>query len=228
VQVLARQREIGRIYDILAKLGSVYFVFVSTFYATREALGTTYKQPSLKSFCDALIWEQDNLVQLGLISTVGTSNKALVVQQKDKSKNLKKQHPCHNNKQNKGLKPSLPTSTPNGDKREKSKNKKTDKHCNFCGKDGHLESKCFTKMESLEVEMKKHNISTDSSSSKSSSHVHFLLLVSPSMQLLILLMSGLLIMEHLIICIWIKLFFMLLMNVTPRNYLLVMIYFLQL
>jgi hypothetical protein len=78
VQVLARQREIGRIYDILAKLGSVYFVFVSTFYATREALGTTYKQPSLKSFCDALIWEQDNLVQIGLIRTTCTSNKTLV------------------------------------------------------------------------------------------------------------------------------------------------------
>jgi hypothetical protein len=49
-------------------------------------------------------------VQLGLINTAGTSNKALVVQQKDKSKNPKKQHPHHNNKQNKGPKPSQPTS----------------------------------------------------------------------------------------------------------------------
>jgi hypothetical protein len=94
------------IYVILAKLGSAYYVFVSTFYATREALGSAYKQPSLESFCDALIREQDKLVQLGLISTTGTSNKSLVVQQKDKSKNPKKQHPRHNNKQNKGPKPS--------------------------------------------------------------------------------------------------------------------------
>jgi hypothetical protein len=113
-------------------------------------------------------------VQLGLINTIGTSNKSLVVQQKDKSKNPKKQHPHHNNKKNKGPKPSHPTSTPNGDKGEKSKNKKTDRHCNFCGKDGHVESKCFKKMEALEAMMKKHNINIDSSSSNSSSHGHAL------------------------------------------------------
>jgi hypothetical protein len=62
-----------------------------------------------------LIREQDKLLHLGVINTVGTSNKALVAQQKDKSKHPKKQHP-HNNKQNKGPKPSQPTSTPNGDK----------------------------------------------------------------------------------------------------------------
>jgi hypothetical protein len=78
------------IYVILSKLGSAYSIFVSTFYATREALGSAYKKPSLESFCDALIREQDKLVQLGLISTAGTSNKSLVVQQKDKSKNPKK------------------------------------------------------------------------------------------------------------------------------------------
>jgi hypothetical protein len=67
------------IYVILAKLGSAYSVFVSTFYATREALGSSYQKPSLESFCDALILEQDKLLQHGLINTAGTSNKALVV-----------------------------------------------------------------------------------------------------------------------------------------------------
>jgi hypothetical protein len=43
------------IYVILAKLGSAYYVFVSTFYATREALRSAYKQPSLEYFCDGLI-----------------------------------------------------------------------------------------------------------------------------------------------------------------------------
>jgi hypothetical protein len=97
-----------------------------------------------------------------------------VVQQKDKSKNPKKQHPCHNNKQNKGPNLSQPYSSPNGDKGEKSKNKKTYRHCNFCGKDGHVESKCFKKMEDLEATMKKYDISIDSSSSNSSSHGHAL------------------------------------------------------
>jgi hypothetical protein len=50
------------IYIILSKIGSAYFVFLSTFYATREALETIYKNPSLESFCDALIREQNKLV----------------------------------------------------------------------------------------------------------------------------------------------------------------------
>jgi hypothetical protein len=78
------------IYIILSKLGSEYFVFVSTFYATREALESAYQNPSLVLFCDALIREKYNLVQLGVVNTTGTSNKALVARQKDKSKNPKK------------------------------------------------------------------------------------------------------------------------------------------
>jgi hypothetical protein len=46
--------------------------------------------------------------------------------------------------------------------------------CNFCGKDGHLESKCFKNMEALEVMMKNPNIKIDSSTSNSSSHGHAL------------------------------------------------------
>jgi hypothetical protein len=63
------------IYVILSKLGSAYSMFLSTFYAMREAIGKAYQNPTLDSFCDALIREQDNLVQLGLNSTVGTSTK---------------------------------------------------------------------------------------------------------------------------------------------------------
>jgi hypothetical protein len=64
---------------IFSKLGSAYYVFVSTFYATRKALESAYKNLTLDSFCDSLIRDQDKLVQLGLISTTGTSSKALVV-----------------------------------------------------------------------------------------------------------------------------------------------------
>jgi hypothetical protein len=132
---------------------------------------SVYKDPTLECFRDALIRELDKLLQNGVIGIVGTSNKVIVAQQKDKSKNPKKQHPRRNKKQNKGPKPSHPTSTPNGDKGEKSKSKKTNKHCNFCGKDGHVESKCFKKMEALEAMMKKHNMTIDSSSS-SHGHAH--------------------------------------------------------
>jgi hypothetical protein len=61
------------IYIILSKLGNAYSMFVSTFYATREALGTAYKNPSLESFFDSLILEKYKLVQLGVVNT--TSHK---------------------------------------------------------------------------------------------------------------------------------------------------------
>jgi hypothetical protein len=149
------------IYLILSKLGSAYFVFVSTFYAMREDLGTTYKKPTLESFCASLIREEDKLVQLGVINTAGTSNKDLVSQQKDKPRYPKKQHPRYNNKKHKGPKPAQTASAPNGDKGAKYKNKKTDRHYKFCDKDGHDESKCFKKI----AAMKKHNINIDSTSS---------------------------------------------------------------
>jgi hypothetical protein len=104
------------IYLIISKLGSAYFVFVSTFYAMKEALGKAYVQPTLESFCTSLIKEEDKLVQLGVINVAGTSNKALVAQQKDKPKYPKKQHPRYNNKQPKGPKPAHIASDPNGDK----------------------------------------------------------------------------------------------------------------
>jgi hypothetical protein len=68
------------IYVILANLGSAYFVFVFTFYVIRESLGSAYKEPTLESFCDSLIRQQDKFLQLGVINTACTSNKALVVQ----------------------------------------------------------------------------------------------------------------------------------------------------
>jgi hypothetical protein len=162
------------IYLILSRLGSAYSMFVSTFYAMKEALGKAYVKPTLESFCASLIREEDKLVQLGVINTLGTSNKALDAQQKDKPKYPKKQHPRYNNKQPKGSKPAQIASAPNGDKGSKYKSKNTNRHCNFCNKDGHDESKCFKKMPALEASMKKHNISTDSSSSSSSSHGHAL------------------------------------------------------
>jgi hypothetical protein len=66
------------IYLIISKLVSAYYVFVYTFYAMREALGKAYEKPNLESFCAYLIREEDKLIQLGVISTAGTSNKALV------------------------------------------------------------------------------------------------------------------------------------------------------
>jgi hypothetical protein len=117
-----------------------------------------------------LIREKDKLVQLGVINIAGTSNKALFVHKKYKPKNPKKQHPLQHNKQYKGPKPTKIAFAPNGDKGEKYKNKNTNRHCNFCVKYGHDESKCFKKITTLEEAMKKHNIIIDSTSSYSHGH----------------------------------------------------------
>jgi len=50
------------IYLILSKLGSAYYVFVSTFYDMREALGKAYEIPTLESFCVALTREEDKII----------------------------------------------------------------------------------------------------------------------------------------------------------------------
>jgi hypothetical protein len=120
-----------------------------------------------------LIREQADILHLGVINITDASNNALVTQQKDKVKNPKKHHP-YKNKQKKSPKPSYPAPTPNVDKGTKSKGKNTKRHCNFCGQDGHLESKCFEKIKALQAMMKKHNINFDYFSSKSSSHGHAL------------------------------------------------------
>jgi hypothetical protein len=63
------------IYVILSNIDSEYYVFVSTFDATRESLRGAYQTPTIESFCDSLIREKDKFLQLGMISTTGTLTK---------------------------------------------------------------------------------------------------------------------------------------------------------
>ena len=79
------------IYHILSKLGPAYSVFVSTFYSMKESLpAASYQEPSLESFCDSLIREQDKLINIGIINNVDTYGKSLLSQQKERSKPPKK------------------------------------------------------------------------------------------------------------------------------------------
>ena len=122
------------IYYILSKLGPAYFVFVSTFYSMKESLTiSSYQEPSLESFCDFLIREHDKFIHLGIINNVDTSRKALLSQQKEKSRPPKKHFFC-NNKPKKGPKPSQLIHYFKNDKGSNSKGKKTERHCNYCGK----------------------------------------------------------------------------------------------
>eukprot|EP00253_Pinus_taeda_P028506 PITA_28506 len=173
--VKVKKEDSNLIYSILTKLGPTYSVFVSTFHSTREAFicqGKDYKASSFDSFCDSLIREQEKLLHLGLLNFGNSSKKALAAQQQPNLKNPKKSYPKKNGpKPNKG--PKQPQSQnersfQQNDKTNKNKWKKTDRHCNFCNRDGHLESKCFKKMEALEAAMKKHNIHVEHSSTSTS------------------------------------------------------------
>ena len=107
-----------------------------------------------------------------MIRNANTFGKALLAQQKEKSKPHKKQN-HHNNKPNKGPKPSQSAHALKNDKGTKLNGKKAERHCNYCGKHNHDESKCFKKMATLEATMRKHHINLDSSS-ESTSHGHAL------------------------------------------------------
>ena len=72
------------------------------------------------------------------------------------------------NKGHKQFQPQTEKETHQTNKANKNKGKKTDRHCNFCNRDGHVESKCFKKMEALEATMKKHHINLENSSTSSS------------------------------------------------------------
>eukprot|EP00253_Pinus_taeda_P017505 PITA_17505 len=116
--------------------------------------------------------EQEKLLHLGLLNLGNSSKKALATQQQPNLKNPKKSYPKKNGpKPNKGPKQTQSQnerSFQQNDKTNKNKWKKTDRHCNFCNRDGHLESKCFKKMEALEAAMKKHNIHVEHSSTSTS------------------------------------------------------------
>ena len=193
--VKVKKTDSNLIYSILTKLGPAYSVFVSTFHSTREAFicqGKDYKAPSFDSFCDSLIREQEKLLHLGLLNLGNSSKKALAAQQQPNLKNPKKSYPKKNApKPNKGPKQTQPQnerSFQQNDKTNKNKWKKTDRHCNFCNRDGHLESKCFKNMEALEAAMKKHNIHVEHSSTSTSTlqEWHFLHVVVNHLSLVML------------------------------------------
>ena len=80
---------------------------------------------------------------------------------------MKKKHPKKNGRNHDKVSHPNENETQHNDKCNKIKEKKTDKHCNFCDHDGHIESKCFKKLENLEATMEKHNIHLDTSSTSS-------------------------------------------------------------
>jgi hypothetical protein len=68
--------------NVFRSLGNAYFVFVSNFYATIEALMDSYQAPILDSFFDSMIREKDKFLHCVVINTTSTSKKSLVTRNK--------------------------------------------------------------------------------------------------------------------------------------------------
>ena len=80
------------VMSMLRKIGSEYFIFVSTFHSKIASI-PNWKIPSLYGFVDSLIQEKDKLVQMGVLQT--SKNQALLMSDstnaKDKGKHKGKE-----------------------------------------------------------------------------------------------------------------------------------------
>jgi hypothetical protein len=63
------KKEYHLILFVLSKLGPEYLVFVSTFHATKLAMGATWKMPPMDDFVDSLTCEKDKIVQMGSLKS---------------------------------------------------------------------------------------------------------------------------------------------------------------
>ena len=100
----------------------------------KSLTAASYQEPSLQSFCDSLIREQDKLIHLGIINNADTSGKSLLPQQKEKSKPPKKHNFRNNKPNNKGLKPSQSDPSLKNDKGSKQKKRRLSVIAIFVGK----------------------------------------------------------------------------------------------
>ena len=141
--------------SILNILGSDYFVFVSTFQSRRASI-PNWKIPSLDSFVESLIQEQEKLVQMGVLQT--SKNQALLVtystKAQAKGRNKGKEPKASNSKPKESHKSSEGAS---GSKKKKKFEKKM---CPYCMRVFHPEDSCMKKtLDQLKALCVQNNVS---------------------------------------------------------------------
>jgi hypothetical protein len=142
------------VLTILSKLGPDYSVFVSTFHTQRLTVGASWTMPSLDTFIEALIQEQDKLIKMGVIKN--SKVHALVAHdgnssqhQKSKKKGKEK---AHAEQKKEGY--SKPFNDSSGSK--SGKGKKGQK-CTYCNRGFHPESACMKKQIDLMTQILQKN-----------------------------------------------------------------------
>ncbi|KAH9291034.1 hypothetical protein KI387_044163 [Taxus chinensis] len=140
-----KSKEEGKlILSILSKLGLEYSVFVSTFHTVRLTTGATWKMPTLDTFIESLIHEQDKLIKMGTLKN--SKAHALVVHASEKNNSKSNQQfkgkaKKDSDPRKEGKPKPLDGSTGSKEKRDKKGNSK----CTYCNRGYHPESSCMKK-----------------------------------------------------------------------------------
>jgi len=146
------KREDLLILCILSRLDPNYWVFVSTFFATRPTIGSTWKMPFSDEFAASLTHEQNNIVQMG---TLKASNAhALVANVGRKTRSSSK----HKGKKYQSKEEDSASMQETSDS-EDEKPKKGKVVCSYCKKPNHGEDVCMkTQLAQCISILEKHNI----------------------------------------------------------------------
>ena len=144
---------ICEITTILNKLGPEYSVYVSMFHSKWESF-LDWKLPSLDSFFESLIKEQDKLIRIGVIQTSKDQDLLVIdsskAQEKGKSKKREPKEADSKPKQNQQA----------FEGASGSKKRKFGKRlCPYCENGFHLEDRCMRKkLDEMSSLLKHHNI----------------------------------------------------------------------
>ena len=148
--------------SVLNKIGSEYFVFVSTFHSGRDFI-PNWKMPSLDSFAKSLIQEQENLVHMEVLQT--SKNQALLMT--NSALLMTDSTNAQDKGRHKGKEPKVSDSKPKesqksseGALRSKNEKKFEKTKCPYCMRGFHLENQCMKKqIDQLLALLKKNHIS---------------------------------------------------------------------
>ena len=140
IQCRIERKDEQNVLSILNKLGFDYSIFVSIFHSKRDSF-PSWKIPSLDSFVESLIQEQDKLIRMGVIQT--SKDQAILVT--DSTKVQSKGRPKGKEPKVADSKPKENQETSEGASGFKKKKKFEKKKCPYCMRGFHPKDSCTKK-----------------------------------------------------------------------------------
>jgi hypothetical protein len=127
------------ILPILAKLGSKYVFYVSTFHSDMYLMGKNWEMPTMDQFIDSLTHEKEKIIQMGLIKDPKAH--ALTIHDGKRSFKQNKKEKLN---EKEGYSKPFNDSLGSKDSSNSKKNKKGN-HCTYYNKPNHEQSTCMKK-----------------------------------------------------------------------------------